>query len=315
MSKTSKPTVGLVDGDLLVFSVCAAAEYGKDEDEINTALFRSITKSIDAKLKTIINRLDLRELRVFLSHDTNFRHALMPEYKENRKGVWRPEFLKDAKGHVTDWWDAEIQIGLEADDLMAYEQVVAEPNSTIIITIDKDLLQVSGHHYRWETVHTGEKLIYVDGFGELRLEIKVDTKGKEKKEVKGNGKKFFLWQCLTGDSTDGIMGCGKHVTQKYKSGKKVGQEYKKRLGIGAIAAFELLDKTTSYEEGLVIIQEQYEKQFGKEWVSHLEKQAGCLWMVDEVIEGNDADYPVMWSNTSTRRAYHPQTNTIRELRA
>lgn len=299
------PVTGLIDGDLLVFSVCAAAEYGKEEDEINDTLFHGICNSIDAKLKAIINRLMLKDIRIFLSHSDNFRHTLMPEYKANRANVWRPEFLSDAKKHVMQWWDAEMEAGLEADDLMAYEQKRAYPYSTVIVTLDKDLLQVGGHHYRWETNHQGEKLSVVEGYGELN---------EVGKDIKGNGLKFFLWQCLIGDPTDGIMGCGVKEQAIYKSGKKAGETYSKRKGIGAKAAYNLLKSTNNYNEGLAVVSEEYKKLFGDGWESELTKQGGCLWMVDEIIEGSAAKYPVMWSFQGKRKAYHPNKKKVLTLR-
>jgi len=313
MKKTiyPKPTIGLCDGDLLIFSICAAAEYDKEEEQLTQGLFTSICKSIDSKLTGLISHLNLSEMRVFLSSNNNFRHTLMPEYKANRADVWRPHFLSDAKEYAVQWWDAEMQEGLEADDLMAYYQ---HDFDTVIITIDKDLLQVQGHHYRWETVHSGEKYLVVDGYGFLEVIEKLDAKGKVKsREVKGHGPKFFLWQCLTGDPTDGIMGCGEVINAVYKSGKKAGEAYTKRKGVGALAAFGLLELTTNYEDGLAIVKAQYAAIFADDADSELNKQGGCLWMAIEMV-GKEFSFPVMWSCNDERHAYHPSRKEVLQLR-
>lgn len=295
---------GLIDGDLLVFSVCAAVEYGAEEEELNTKMFKSICRSIDAKLRFILERLDLRDCTIFFSSSNNFRHTLMPEYKANRKDVWRPHFLSDAKEYVQEWWGSELVEGLEADDLMAMRQD-KEDYSTVIITIDKDLLQVGGHHYRWETQHRGEEKLFVNGLGHLE---------EDGKKIDGMGMLFFLHQCLIGDPTDGIMGCGVQTTKVYKTGAKAGQEYQRRQGVGAKTSYALLKDCKTYEEGLEVVKKEYQKVFGSQWQIELNKQGGCVWMVRDFYKDQ---YPIMWDfrgKDEFIRAYHPIKKSIGKVK-
>ena len=164
-----------------------------------------------------------------------------------------------------------------------------------IASLDKDLAQIgltninSGaakiFHYRWEKGEVGEKITQVSGFGELKCIIKQSSNGSKKKEVKGTGAKFFLWQLLTGDGTDGIIGCGIRETKMYKTGAKAGQEYLKRVGVGAVEAFELLNKVESYAEGLGIVQAQYILRFGDGWAENLLTNGRLLYMANMVDEG------------------------------
>ena len=301
----------LVDGDMVAFSHAAAEEYGKEPEDIS---FAKIQMSMESKLEYIKKRVNATDTIVCISGKSNMRHYICPSYKANRKDVWRPENLDNAKAALITMYGGVKMDGLEADDLMAmlcrfdYDMEMGKRgeikslkykglntyDEVVIASLDKDLAQIgksnpTGNgpvikHYRWETQTAGEKLTTVSGFGELKLIIKDNGKTK-KKEVKGNGAKFFLWQLLTGDTTDGVIGCGVVETKIYKSGAKCGQEYQKRVGVGAIEAFELLDKATSYAEGLNIVATQYVLRFADSWKEELLKNGRLLYMANKVDEG------------------------------
>lgn len=302
----------LVDGDMIAFSHAAAEEYGKPEEEIN---FAKIVQSMDSKMKFLINRLEATDYIVCFSDSTNFRHVLEPNYKANRDGVWRPVNLKNAKAMLMTAWEGCWKPGIEADDLLGmlakfkYDLKMGKRgeiksmtnlgprtdyDEVIIATLDKDIPQIGKanpaapgakiKHYRWETPHAGEKLRTVEGFGELKCIIKQSGKTK-KKEIKGNGAKFFLHQMLIGDSTDGIMGCGNLVDKIYKTGAKAGQAYQRREGVGAVESFELLDKATTYAEGLQIVMQQYRRFFGANWEKEFILTGRLVYMAIHMVEG------------------------------
>lgn len=307
----------LVDGDMVAFSHAAAEEYSKESEDIS---FAKIQMSMDSKMKYMSDRLQATDTLCLISGDTNMRHTLFPDYKANRDGVWRPENLKNAKAHLMTCWNGLKMDGLEADDLCAmlsrfkYEMVMGKRglikeliykgindyDEVIIASLDKDLAQIGQssttgngptiRHYRWEHGTSGEKLTTVSGFGELVCLIKQSVNSKtgaktNKKEIKGNGAKFFLWQLLTGDPTDGIIGCGINVTKIRKTGAKAGEEYQSREGVGAVAAFELLDNVQSYAEGLEIVSTQYLLRFGEGWKEQLLINGRLLYMANMVDEG------------------------------
>ena len=268
----------LIDGDLLIFSTCAAIEYGKEPSECN---FDDIARTIDSRIVGMKRRLNAKSVRVFLSGKDNFRFVCHPGYKSNRANAWRPYNLPNAQGYVRSVYDAETVDGLEADDLVCMYQKM--DGSTIIATIDKDIPQVRGMHFRWETQHRGEKIFKVEGHGELACNVKVSESGKEKKEVKGNGVRFFCWQLLVGDPTDGIIGCGIQVDKVYKTGKKAGIAYQAREGVGAVAAYELLKHAISYPKCMGIVIAQYKQRFGDEWEKYLLMYGRCLFMVNKRV--------------------------------
>jgi len=315
MSKPLK--VGLIDGDMVAFSHSAAEEYGKEEDDIS---FTHIQMGMDAKLEYLKRRLNLDVMYVFISGDDNFRFVINPDYKANRNGVWRPTNLNNAKAHLRTCWDAMSMRGLEADDLIAcfarYNYTVTtgkhnkirtlskpekwpEGTQIYVCSLDKDLKQIPSINYSWETSTKGEKTETVKGFGEIRVIIKGAGK-TPKKEVKGVGTKFFLWQLLTGDGTDGVIGCGIKVKKIYQSGKKAGQEYEKREGIGAMEAFDILNDCTSYSQGLQRVITQYKRVFGTSWEQALITSGRQLYMVNTII---DSDKALMWHFNGLLKIY------------
>ncbi|WJN64499.1 5'-3' exonuclease [Erwinia phage Papaline] len=307
-----KKVLLLCDGDMIAFSHCAAEEYGKEPEDIS---FAKIQMSMESKMDFMMKRIGATETVTLISGDSNMRHIICPAYKANRDGVWRPENLRNAKATLMTSYDGLKCDYLEADDLigiMCRNKVELEMGKrgniksikTVrpltkddydeiwVASLDKDLKQIGGReggpvikHYRWETGTTGEKIEIVSGFGELRCIIKDNGKTK-KKEIKGNGPKFFLWQCLTGDSTDGVMGCGISETKIFKSGAKCGQEYQKRVGVGAVEAFELLDKIDNYADGLKAVATQYVMRFADGWQEQLLINGRLLYMSNTVAEGN-----------------------------
>lgn len=314
MSINKKRVLLLVDGDMVAFSHCAAEEYGKDPEDIN---FAKIQMSIDSKMKFLSERLKATEVITFLSGSDNLRFDISEDYKSNREGVWRPDNLKNAKAYMQVAWNGYTFPHLEADDLMAmfarhdYEMVTGKRNvikelvrlgpctydEVIIASLDKDLRQVgklpgaiSGptiKHYQWErpSQNIGEKLLTVDGFGDLRCVIKQSGK-TTKKEIKGEGIKFFLWQLLTGDGTDGVLGCGIREERIYKSGAKIGQRYMKRVGVGAVEAYELLKDVTDYRTGLKHVAAEYILRFADGWQEELVKAGRLLYMNHHVDDGH-----------------------------
>lgn len=304
---SSPKQVLLIDGDLMIFSICAAAEYGKSEEDMPP--FSSIAQAIDSKIRFLAQRCEADEVRCFLTKG-NFRPFIMPNYKSNRVDVWRPYNLKNAQAHLTAYHDAEVVYNLEADDLMALAVIEekARGNIPTIATLDKDLLQISCNHYRWETHQQGEKFTTVKGLGELiKKEFDRDETGKKKPtKFSGVGSLFFCYQLLIGDSTDGIIGCGERVPKVYKTGAKAGQSYEKREGVGATEAYDLLHDSESYGEALERAIGKYQEYFGERWEEMLLMQGRCLYMTRELVDNKIR----LWHYSDTREWLDLHTGEI-----
>lgn len=159
----------LVDGDIVCYR-CAATANGLPKD---IALVRT-----DELMRRILHETNATNYKVFLSGANNFRYTIFPEYKAHRKDKPRPEHLEATKEFLVTEWKATITDGYEADDELAIEQVAAG-TSSVIASIDKDLLQIPGYHY--DFVKGIER--FVSPFDALRC---------------------FYKQLITGDGSDGI---------------------------------------------------------------------------------------------------------------
>lgn len=302
----------LVDGDMVAFSHAAAEEYGKEPEEVS---FAKIQQSMESKMIFMQQRLGATDTIVCISGSENMRHVIFPEYKANRDGVWRPDNLKNAKASLMTMFNGILMEGLEADDLIAmlarwkyslemgkrgkiksmhFEGIRDDYDEIVIASLDKDLRTIVANpggarirYYRWETGNTGEKFAECKTpLGDVRIIVKTDSKGIKKKEVKGEGIKFFLWQLLTGDSTDGIMGCGILEDKIYKTGKKAGEAYQRRSGVGAIEAHDIVSPHETYAAGLKAVITQYIIRFGDGWKQELLKNGRLLYMANMVDEGH-----------------------------
>lgn len=168
---THKKTA-LIDGDIIAYSVGFAAK----DDPLPNALH-----SVKIMLSSIITATGADSYRVYLTGDGNYREeiATIAPYKGNRKAD-KPPHYAEIRTYLTNIWDAVTVDGKEADDAMGIEQT-ANPDTTIICTIDKDLNMIAGEHYNW------------------RKDLKYSVSQPD-------ADLFFMKQLLTGDPTDNIKG-------------------------------------------------------------------------------------------------------------
>ena len=139
-------------------------------------IMKKAIASLETQLKYHCDGLG--SFHYYLSRGGSFREKEYPLYKANRKDMRRPHNLEACKDWLVSTKRAVVRIGeLEADDLMA----MRKEEGDIICSIDKDLLQVPGHHFNW-----------------VRNEYKVVSEE--------DGRRSLYIQMLTGDSTDGIPG-------------------------------------------------------------------------------------------------------------
>lgn len=206
MSTTSKQaSVALVDSDVVLYragfsadsQVLAdlrqqvAAEYPdwSEEDVKENAKLR--LQDVDyvafalgntrTTIETIIE--DKESYRLFLTGKGNFREqvATLQPYKGNRDPTHKPKYYNEVKQYMIDRWKAEVVEGMEADDAMGIAQWAARDKSTVICSIDKDMLMIPGWHYNLKTKE--QKFVTLD-----------------------EANRMFFWQMLVGDSTDNIPG-------------------------------------------------------------------------------------------------------------
>jgi len=255
----------LIDGDILVYRPCCI--FMEDDSERAKEI---IVRNIKSKLSDLCSAAGASKYRMFMTTKTNFRNHLVDDYKANRANTPRPTNLAFAKKYAVENLGAEYVPYLEADDLLG----IYMTDETVLWSLDKDLRQIAGQHLDDDTseIVTITELGYVE-----RSVIK----------YKFTGYKGFMFQLLTGDGADYIIGCGVRETKVYKSGAKAGQQYQARSGIGPAKAMGLLDGCSCATEMLQVVKDCYKKVHGEDYIHHLEVQGNLLYMAREYDEDSN----------------------------
>lgn len=177
----------LIDGDIPVYRMASVTDttlWWDQDHEVGThvvAPFEEAAELLDDFITGLIKSTKAKEYFVLLSHPLNFRYKVLPTYKHNRTAS-DPEHRDALKEYVREthpWgWLPEC----EADDCLGiYGTSWSDEYDTIIATIDKDLRQVPGTHYNWNS-------------------------GKTTTISPEQADRWFYMQCLMGDPTDGYTG-------------------------------------------------------------------------------------------------------------
>jgi DNA polymerase-1 len=134
--------IALVDADLICYAIGFSTETEEDISKVKYQVDDYIYRRLQA--------LETKDCRLYLTDSkNNFRLALFPEYKRNRKDFVKPKWYSEIKQHLIDGWSAEIIERLEADDCIGIDSTQT-PNC-IIVSNDKDLDQLPGLHMNMST--------------------------------------------------------------------------------------------------------------------------------------------------------------------
>ena len=181
------PKTVLIDGDILLYRVSAAAEESVEFDDDVVAAWvdmKAAQQTIRSAVEDIVYNTGTKTPVVCLTSYTNFRKEILPTYKANRKGTRKPI----AFGPLRKWMQKEYKTyekdGLEADDLLGI--LATHPDlikgHKVIYSQDKDLLQIPGFHF------------------DFAINSVVNITEEE-----GDYQHYF--QTLTGDRVDNYIGC------------------------------------------------------------------------------------------------------------
>ncbi len=128
---------------------------------------------------------------LLMDGDGNFRNriATIRPYKGNRSSASKPLKYNAIRQYLLDVWHAEVVHGQETDDEMSIRQT-HNAGKSIIVAVDKDMLQVPGWHLN-------------------------PNKGFKKISEREGLERLYV-QCITGDPTDNIAGAYKVGIKKAK---------------------------------------------------------------------------------------------------
>ena len=179
----------LLDGDIFAYQIASSAEVPIDwGDDLWTlhSDFGPAKVKLEDRFKELQDKLKADKLIVALSDSENFRKAVYPYYKANRLDRRKPLVLKPLREWIESTFNTYRRPGLEGDDVLGilYTRKRKPDEEFIIVSLDKDMKTIPG-------------LLYNDGKPELGIR-RVTPKEADY---------WFLFQTLTGDTTDNYPGC------------------------------------------------------------------------------------------------------------
>jgi hypothetical protein len=132
----------LIDADILCYRIGFSCNTDTEENTLST-LDKFISDLLTSPL------FDATEYKLFLSGQGNFREeiAVTAPYKGNRKAD-KPIHYAAIRERLLTKWEADLSSNEEADDTIAIEATKLYPNC-IIVSLDKDFLQVPGKHFNF----------------------------------------------------------------------------------------------------------------------------------------------------------------------
>lgn len=167
------------------------------EEDAEARAKHNVKSQLDNAIAQIVDKFPKHSpvIRPVLTGSGNFRDRVgtIRVYKGNRSSRPKPQLYQALRRYLIEVWGAEVIHGHEADDEVAIRQTTAhaEKRPSIIVHVDKDLLQVPGMHYD-----------PTKGFAEI---------------TPAWGLRFFYRQVIQGDTADNVGGV-------YKSGEKRAKE-------------------------------------------------------------------------------------------
>jgi len=178
VNKPKTVTKALVDADIVAYRAAAGTEGQSPRDT---------EEKVDLLMNYIVGETIVfptgDNLECYLTGKGNFRYdvAKTAPYKGNRTNVPKPSNLPEARAWLQHKWGAIISEGEEADDLIGIASARGDPETTVVCTIDKDMMQLQGWNFNF-------------------------VKNEWTYNTKKSGNKFFYTQILTGDTADHILG-------------------------------------------------------------------------------------------------------------
>lgn len=119
--------------------------YAIEAEPVENAL-----SNVKQVMQSVLKLLDADEYKVVISSNTpTFRDKLarIKPYKGNRKDNDKPIHYEACREYLIDMWNAEPCFGIEADDACGIHQT--KYDTSVIVSNDKDLLQIPGMHLNW----------------------------------------------------------------------------------------------------------------------------------------------------------------------
>jgi DNA polymerase-1 len=196
MSSTTsrKKRIALIDADGILFAAALGGETRCGDEQLQMLPLPAVVRDCWERIEAMVEAVEAEDAFVILSDRRNFRFDILPSYKSNRKGGPRPLLLDQLRGAIVEEARYPVLLieGLEADDVCGISagKLQLAGRDPIIVSPDKDLLQIPGKVYQTVATNSGTK-------GVPQVIAVTEEAGDE----------FHIRQTLAGDPVDGYKGC------------------------------------------------------------------------------------------------------------
>lgn len=204
--------IAVIDGDIIMYRICFTVDP--------TAQVYEVTQFVKTYMTNLLNKVGSDSYIGILGihGSNNNKYDIFPEYKRGRP-TEKPPHWNIVMNILISQWGFTCISGCETDD--AIKACVDKYKDCIVVSSDKDLLQIPGKHFRLGITRKG-----------------VVVKEDEFREVsKQEAMIYYYRQLLTGDSVDNVKGID---------------------GIGPKTAMKMIpDDITSAHEAHTIVKKAY----------------------------------------------------------
>lgn len=181
--------VAVIDADSIIYAAASVSERrvfdGDEEMWLDTQTVEECYTQVVHSIEKLMQTVGASSAIVCLTHRENFRTALLPSYKANRKEHREPTYRKPLVDLLQERAPFPVLIvqGLEADDVCGISSgtlQAAGNREPVICSEDKDLKTIPGWLYQ-----KGELTFIPEGLADY----------------------YHMTQTLMGDATDNYRGC------------------------------------------------------------------------------------------------------------
>ena len=173
----------LIDGDIVAYRYSSTVEQEVDWGDDVWSLWSDAKEAKQLILQYLDHLVEATAADDFVftfSDKDNFRKAIYPDYKSNRKGKRKPTCYKGVKTWLESEYESIEMPGLEGDDVMGILATSGKYEETVIVSEDKDMKTIPGLLWR----------------------------AAEMEDISEEYADYYhLYQTLVGDPTDGYKGC------------------------------------------------------------------------------------------------------------
>lgn len=184
--------IAIIDADTVLYAAASRSEIYDGENYIQLRTIAQTYEDVIERFEQQRDEAECTDAILCLSSPTNFRKDLLPTYKANRKETRKPAQLAElrAKVQADKPWPVMVVKDLEADDVCGISagSMQKAGRDPVIVSIDKDLMQIPGTYYNPNRTGAGRK--------------------REIEEITvAQGDRHHLYQTLIGDVVDNYTGC------------------------------------------------------------------------------------------------------------